>query len=517
MIDGRLLTEKIVTYAKLHLHLGALDEVYVRNSLLFELKLEDPLDTDEVPDLSYIADLKVPDSIYSEIKQYAVENNIVEEPYADIYATYIMGLVSPRPSDVNNVFNTLKERLGPQSACSYLFDLSIKNNYIQKTAIDRNILWEYKDGNNKLEITINLSKPEKDNKDIAKLLHATAQKNKKYPKCLLCRENEGFKGTLTHPARGNLRIISLKLAGEEWFMQYSPYQYYEEHCIVFGKHVPMSINRKTIEKLCDFIELFPNYFIGSNADLPIVGGSILNHEHFQGGKHLMPMHHAGVIKEFKSEEYPDVEIGLLDWYNTVIHLTGFNRNTVVALAGDIIEKWETYSDESANIIGKTEDGVRHNTVTPSVRFTDDNRYCIDLILRNNMTSEQYPDGIYHAHPEYHNIKKEGIGLIEAMGLYILPGRLKKQMSDIQDILTKKVAYDRDAIFTEGNPLYVHRYMIDVLVKQHPVVNSAEEAQQITTDYINHVCAKILDNTSVYKKDAEGNLALTRFLDTLGIK
>jgi len=517
MIDGKILVEKLIKYATCFLNLSSLDEIYIRNSLLKEFKLGQPIDEDEVLDLSYIEEMVVPDDLYSEVKTYAIENGIVEELYADTYATYIFGMISPRPSEVNRTFKSLKEQLGAAAACKYLYDMSIKNNYIQKTAIDKNILWEAKDGDNILEITINLSKPEKDNKEIAKLLQKNPASAKKYPKCMLCKENEGFLGTLTHPARGNLRTISTKLGGEDWFIQYSPYAYYEEHCIMFNdKHIPMCIDRNTVSKLLSFVEYLPNYIAGSNADLPIVGGSILNHEHYQGGKHLMPMHHAKVAKTYECADYPDVEIGLLDWYNTVIHLTSVNKYSVERLAGDIIEAWKGYSDEENEIYNLGADGVRHNTVTPITRILN-SKYCVDLILRNNMTSEKYPDGIYHAHPEYHNIKKEGIGLIEAMGLFILPGRLKKQLAMIQDILTKNVPYDYEELSKEDNYLYVHRDMIKTLVENNPSVPTQAKAEKITTDYINNVCKNILLNTSVYKKDEKGMVALAKFLNTLSIK
>jgi len=517
MTDGKLLIEKLIEYAKCFLHLSSLDEIYIRNSLLKEFKLGEPLDEEVEIDLSKIKDMIVPDELYNEVKAYAIENGITEEAYADTYATYIFGMISPRPSEVNKVFKSLKEKFGAVDACKYLYEMSIKNNYIQKTAIDKNILWEAKDGDNILEITINLSKPEKDNKEIAKLLQKNPASAKKYPKCMLCKENEGFLGTLTHPARGNLRTISIKLGGEDWFLQYSPYAYYEEHCIMFNdKHIPMQIDRNTVGKLLSFVDYLPNYMAGSNADLPIVGGSILNHEHYQGGKHLMPMHHAKVAKTYVSENYSDVEVGLLDWYNTVIHLTSTNKTAIENLAGDIIEAWKNYSDEENVIFNMGADGVRHNTVTPITRMLD-GKYCVDLILRNNMTSEEYPDGIYHAHPEYHNIKKEGIGLIEAMGLFILPGRLKKQLAEIQDILTKKTPYNYEELCKEDNYLYVHRDMIKNLVEKYPSVKNQAQAEKITTEYINNVCKNILLNTSVFKKDEQGMLALGKFLKTLSIR
>ncbi|MBO7213923.1 MAG: galactose-1-phosphate uridylyltransferase, partial [Clostridia bacterium] len=363
--------------------------------------------------------------------------------------------------------------------------------------------------------TINLSKPEKNNKDIAKLL--TAPKGDKYPECMLCKENEGFYGSLTLPARSNLRTVSLTLGGEEWAMQYSPYLYFDEHCILFSKaHTPMVINGKTVERLFDFIELFPAYFLGSNSDLPIVGGSILNHEHYQGGKHLMPLQKAKALKTFASAEYPDTQVDIVDFYNSVVRISGFNRNTVQELATKVITSWKDYTDEEAGILAET-NGVKHNTVTPIARFLPDGRYCIDLILRNNITTEQYPDGVYHAHPEYHNIKKEGIGLIEAMGLYILPARLKRQFGAISEILAKKVPYDKEAIASAEHDLHVHKDMIEYLMGKYPRVKDVKKANAIITEYVNGVCANILYNTSVFSKDSKGSLAFNKFLATCDIK
>ncbi len=512
-MDGKLLVEKLLMYAKTFLGVNELDEIYNRNILLNLFKLSSPLK--ENVDLSFIKEYEVPDLLIEEIISYAVSNGIVEnEVEGDLFANYVFGLLSPKPSEVNNTFMTLKESVGVQSACDYLYNLCIKNYYIRKTAIDKNVGWTAKELKIPLDITINLSKPEKSNKDVAKLLTQTV--TDKYPACQLCKENEGFYGSLTFPARTNLRTVSLKLGGEEWSMQYSPYAYFNEHCILFNKtHTPMKIDGSTIEKLLDFIEMFPNYFIGSNSDLPIVGGSILNHEHYQGGKCIMPMHKANVLKAYKCQEYKDLSVEVLDFYNSVIRITGFNRNTVQSLATEIVEKWKTYTDESLNIYANI-DGVRHNTVTPIARFVD-NQYCVELILRNNLTNEEYPDGIYHAHPEYHNIKKEGIGLIEAMGLYILPARLKRQLHEVEKILMGAIEYDKEAISSPTHDLFVHKDMIEYLVSKNPKVKSKTTANKIVTSYVNDVCSKILYNTGVFKKDSKGIAGFNKFLATCKIK
>lgn len=514
MIDGKILIEKLLIYAQAFLGLKDLDVIYERNNLLHLFGLSSP--AKESVNKDEICSLSVPDTLVEEICGYALQNNLADnDTDADLFANYVFGVLTPKPSEVNSTFMSLKENLGSQIACDYLYDLSIKNYYIRKTAIDKNIKWDANDLKIPLEITINLSKPEKNNKDIAKLL--TAPQGDKYPACALCKENEGYYGHAAQAPRSNIRTITVNLGGEEWGMQYSPYLYFDEHCILFNKvHTPMAIRGATVEKLFDFIELFPNYFVGSNSDLPIVGGSILNHEHYQGGKHLMPLHKSGTLKKYKSEKYPDTNVETVDFYNSVIRISGFNRNTVQALATEIIDNWKTYSDESVGVLAET-DGVRHNTVTPSARFLSDNRYCIELILRNNRTSDEYPDGIFHAHPEYHNIKKEGIGLIEAMGLYILPARLKRQFSDIADILAHTVPYDKEAIFNPEHDLYVHRFMIESLLNKYPHIKDAKKANAVITEYVNDVCANILCNTAVFKKDNAGVVAFNKFLDFCGLK
>ncbi len=516
MINGKLLAEKLVVYAKNFLYLSELDVVYTRNILLGEFGLT-AAEVNPKIDEENIASMQLPDELFNEVMQYAKENSLCEEGYEEIFATYIFGILTPKPSEINNTMTYLREKMGAKAACEYLYNISIKNNYIRKSAIDKNIGWEYKDGDRVLEITINLSKPEKDNKDIAKLVGAPKDTTK-YPLCLLCRENEGYRGTLTHPARTNIRIFSVELNGEKWFMQYSPYAYFYQHCILLsGEHVPMKMDKSTVDKLLDFIEIVPHYFVGSNSDLPIVGGSILNHEHYQGGLHEMPMHKAKIAHYFAHPDYPDVEIGLVNWYNTAIRISGYNRNTVSELAGIVIDNWKKYSDESVDIIGVDKAGVRHNTCTTIVRFLPDNRYSVDLILRNNCTNEQYPDGIFHAHPEYHNIKKEGIGLIEAMGLYILPARLKRQLAEIQDILTNKTPYSKESINQPDHSLYVHRFMIAELVDKYHVIKDEEKAKEVVTDYVNNVCVNILKNTAVFKNDQKGRSALNKFLATINIR
>ena len=513
MIDGKILTEKLLRYARTFLHLKERDVIYTRNILLREFGESSPADQKTLPDLSYIDALFVPDELVSEIEELGLEKGKAEEGLTNLYSTYIMGILTPLPSAVNETFLKIKEEKGIKAACDYFYDLSVKNNYVQKTAIGKNLKWEYKDGAKTLEITVNLSKPEKNNKDIAKLL--TAPQGVKYPACLLCKENEGFKGSATHPARENIRTISLTLGGEPWFIQYSPYAYYNEHLIAISEnHVPMHIKSDTVDKLLDFIDFFPNYMIGSNAALPIIGGSILNHEHFQGGGHLMPMHRAPVKKYYSAKDFKSVKVGVVDWYNNVIRLTGENRKEIRDLAVRIIEKWEKFTDKDCYIFAET-DGVKHNSLSPICR-KDGKTYIVDLILRNNITNEDYPDGVFHAHPEYHNIKKEGIGLIEAMGLFILPGRLKKQLNDIAEILCGNSPYDFNELSKEDNYLFVHRFMIKELA-QKGLSKDIDDAKARVKNKVNETCKNILNNTAVFKDDEKGEKGFIRFLDACGIK
>ncbi|MBR1967929.1 MAG: UDP-glucose--hexose-1-phosphate uridylyltransferase [Clostridia bacterium] len=513
MTDGKILVEKLIRYAEKFLHLNPRDEIYTRNLLLREFKLSEPCE--DAGDLSFIDALTVPDIIVSEIEDYALSKGLIEKGYENLYSTYIMGILSPLPSKVNETFCKIKAEQGIIKACEYFYDLSVKNNYVQKTAIGRNLKWTYPDGDRYLEITVNLSKPEKDNKEIAKLLTAAGNKKGKYPLCLLCKENEGFEGTLTHPARENIRTISLKLGGEDWFVQYSPYAYFNEHMIaISNKHAPMHIAEDTVVKVLDFVDYFPNYMVGSNAALPIIGGSILNHEHFQGGGYLMPMHKAPLKKKYRSEKYASVSVGRVDWYNSVLRLESKNRAEIAALATDIIKEWEKFTCEECDIYANSGE-VRHNSLSPVARKCGDS-YILDIILRNNRTNEEFPDGIFHAHPEYHNIKKEGIGLIEAMGLFILPGRLKKQLNMIAELLCGKVKYDKTEIENAENYLYAHRNMIAELISEGLSDNMAD-AEKRVTEYVNLVCKNILFNTAVFKDDAVGNAGFEKFLNSFNIK
>lgn len=505
-MDGKILTEELLAYARAHLALDPLDEPWLRNRILAMLHLDGA--TSAAVDTAYVETLDVPDVLTEKVRAYAAENALCEEGYEAIFATEVMGTLTPAPSAINALFAKKRDAEGLEAAVAWFYSLCIHNDYIQKTAISRNMEWEYRDGENTLEITINLSKPEKSNKEIAKLLTAPKQAEK-YPACALCQENEGYEGTLTHPARGNLRTISLSMGSEDWFMQYSPYAYYREHCIAISRaHTPMKVDATTPDKLLDFVDFFPHYFIGSNAALPIVGGSILNHEHYQGGGTLLPMQKAPVEKEYAVSD-GRVTLGRLNWYNSALRLESEDRDALSAVAVRIIEAWRDFDAPEVGILSHSGD-VPHNTLSPIARRVGD-RYVLDMILRNNRTDETYPDGIYHAHPEYHNIKKEGIGLIEAMGRFILPGRLKLQLAGVADILSGKVPYDAAALADEGHPLHVHADMIGALTSRLGTALSPAAAEEAVRDHVNRVCAAILDNTAVFKRDAEGLAAFDRFV------
>lgn len=485
--------KELVEYAKIHLYLCEEDEIYFTNLLLKYFGLEKPYEGEV--DIDHLASLPYPDEILEPIKEYLMKEKGLEEGEAERECVYLIGLLSPRPSEVDMVFSSLHENK-PESATSYLYDLSIKNNYIAKSKVDKNIIWDayYEDGS-PLEISINLSKPEKNNKDIAKLVKAKASTG--YPKCVLCEQNIGFAGHEKHPARENLRFIPLTLDGERWFMQYSPYVYYDRHCIVFHKdHIPMAVNRHILNCLCDFVDAFPHFFIGSNSDLPIVGGSILNHEHFQGGAHLLPLLKAKSKKVYFKKE--GLTLSKVDFYDTCLKIEGKKRNEILDLGEKIINKWKTYDDLENEIIHES-DGERHSTTTAIIRKEND-VYQLFLILRNNRCNEAHPDGIFHAHKEYHHIKHEGIGLIEAAGLFILPPRLVRQCKEVEEALNM------------GKEEYLEKY--PDLIDFERMITLMKKNNWTSREYINDVCKNILKNVAVFKDDSKGNKGLDRFIEAV---
>lgn len=511
MVDGKILIEKLIKYAEKFLYLEKTDEEYFRNLLLKELNVETPFTGEE--DFSCVEKLSVPDELADELIVYAKENSVCPEGEEELFSAHILGLLTPRPSKINEEFFRLRAEKGIYSACEYLYSVSVMNRYVRKTDIEKNLKWEFEDGDNVLEITVNLSKPEKDNKDIAKLL-SLKNTGENYPACALCKENEGFKGNLKKPPRSNLRTVTVTLGGEEWFVQYSPYAYYTEHCIAINrKHSNMCIGDKTCDKLFDFVDIFPNYFIGSNADLPIVGGSILNHEHFQGGGHVLPMRKSPIKQKLVSDKYPLVSGGVLDWYNSALRFTSKSRESLAGLGAEFIRFWKNYTDEEVNIYA-FKDGKPHSTLSPIASKNGD-EYTLELILRNNITTDEYPDGLFHAHPEYFNIKKEGIGLIEAMGLFILPGRLKRQTKEIEKILTGEREYSGE--IASDDDLFVHSDMIKSLTDKFGVGLTENEAHDRVIDYINQTCKSILECTAVFKKDEKGEKAFKKCLTSFGFR
>ncbi|MCX5775257.1 MAG: UDP-glucose--hexose-1-phosphate uridylyltransferase [Firmicutes bacterium] len=495
------LIEKLLTYARVHLDMNEEDVLYFRNLLMLKLKVHEPFAGKVTSE--EVASHETVDFILLDLRKYIIESKLVEEKDADAFLVEIMGMMTPLPSQVTSKFNRLYKE-SPVKATDYFYRLSIRNDYIKKTAVDANIKWVAKFPENFLEITINLSKPEKSNKDIARLVNSIPSG---YPKCVLCKENLGFAGRPDSPARENIRLIPLNLAGERWYLQYSPYVYYDEHCIVLDeRHVPMAINKGIFEKLFAFVDLFPHYFVGSNSDLPIVGGSILNHEHFQGGRHLMPIMAAKTKFRIASDRFHEVEISYLDWYNTCFLLKSLNKEQLLSAASHLSEKWRKYDDKEASIIAN--DGTQHSTLTPIARKVGE-IYYLYLILRNNRCDEKYPEGIFHAHPEYHNIKHEGIGLIEAMGLFILPARLERQISEILEIVTEHL--DPEAVYKTHPDLLIHRALITELLSLKP-----KDPKAALTEMVNKTCRSVLENTGVYKNTPEGYGHLTRFIKSLNL-
>ena len=434
----------------------------------------------------------------------AVSRGVIDGGIAsrDLLDTRIMGALTPRPSEVIRNF---RERLAksPEAATNYFYALSRNSDYIRAYRVKKDVKWVTRTKYGDLDITINLSKPEKDPKAIAAALQ---KKQDNYPKCLLCPENEGYAGRLDHPARETIRLIPLTLGGERWYMQYSPYVYYNEHCIVLsGKHVPMKIERLTFVRLMEFLKILPHYTIGSNADLPIVGGSILTHEHFQGGHYTFAMAKAKIRTPLVFKGYADVEAGIVNWPMSVIRLDGENPDRLIDLADRILNAWRGYSDAEAEILAET-DGARHNTITPIARMNG-TKFELDLVLRNNRTTEQYPLGIFHPHQELHHIKKENIGLIEVMGLAVLPARLLKEM---QELKTAMLAGDDIRAIPS---IKSHADWADEIRGKYSDINE-DNIDGIIRDEIGLVFSKVLEHAGVYKDTEQGRAQFMRFIDTV---
>lgn len=480
------------------------DVVYTQNRLL-ELFMCDGFPSQE--EAAKIPSVKVEqlEEILGSLLDYAAANGILENNsvvYRDLFDTKIMSCLVGRPSEIRAKYKSLYEK-SPEDATNWYYKFSQDTDYIRRYRICRDVKWQSKTEYGNMDITINLSKPEKDPKAIAAALNAPKGG---YPACLLCRENEGYAGRVNHPARGTHRIIPFELQGEKFGLQYSPYVYYNEHCIVFAMdHVPMSITNKTWRYLFDFVKLFPHYVIGSNADLPIVGGSILTHNHFQGGRYEFPMAKAPVEKEFVIKGFEDVKCGIVKWPMSVIRLNGMDSERVSLLADRIHEAWRNYSDETAFIFSETE-GKKHNTINPIVRRRGES-FELDIVLRNNITTDEHPLGVYHPHADLHHIKKENIGLIEVMGLAILPGRLKSELAE----LGKAIVEGRDIAADEV--LCIHADWVKGFLPKYDTIDSSN-VEQIIRDEVGLVFSRTLEDAGVYKRTDEGKKAFERFMNSL---
>ena len=492
--------KRLVNYAVSKKLIEEQDRVYITNAILAILKLDEYTEPENIPDVSD-DDLE---EILSDLCDYAYENKLIvanSTEYRDLFDTSLMGVLTPRPSFVIHEFMSLY-REDPRAATEYFYKLCRDNDYIRTYRIKKDLKWAYNCEYGDIDITINLSKPEKDPKAIAaaKLLPQSG-----YPKCLLCRENEGYAGTLRSPARQNIRHIPLDLASDRWFMQYSPYVYYNEHCIVFSQeHTPMKITRQTFARMLDFVEFLPHYFIGSNADLPIVGGSILTHDHMQGGSYTFAMTKAPIEREISFEGYSDVKSGIVRWPMSVIRLRSADKAKLVELSDKILAAWRGYTDEDAFIFAET-DGAPHNTITPIARMRD-GEFELDLVLRNNITTDEHPLGVYHPHAQLHNIKKENIGLIEVMGLAVLPSRLKNEIELLADaIIEKKDISSIPEI--EKHSEWVARFA-------DKYEFTPENVRDILKSEIGDTFVHVLEDAGVYKCNDEGRRAFMRFVGSV---
>ena len=491
-------TAALADYAAAKNLIEPADRTWAVNALLAAMRLEDYAE----PEKRRSGEIGL-EEILGFLTDFAAARGLIQGDITsrDLFDTGLMGILTPRPSQVIRTFRE-KYAQSPQAATDWYYQFSQDTDYIRRYRIARDVKWvsptEYGD----LDITINLSKPEKDPRAIAA---AKAAPQSGYPKCQLCRENEGYAGRVNHPARQNHRIIPITINGSPWFLQYSPYVYYNEHCIVFsGEHTPMKIDRSTFRKQLDFIRQFPHYFVGSNADLPIVGGSILSHDHFQGGRYTFAMERAPVERAVTFPGFEDVEAGIVKWPMSVIRLRCGDDGRLVELADRILNAWRGYTDEAAFIFAET-DGEPHNTITPIARMRD-GQYELDLVLRNNITTEEYPLGVYHPHQELHHIKKENIGLIEVMGLAVLPARLKGELNHLAEVLVQRGDLRGDAALEK------HADWAEELRTRYTFTR--ENVLEILHKEVGLVFAQVLEHAGVYKCTPEGRAAFLRFIETV---
>ncbi len=489
--------KELAIYAKNNGLIEKEDMIFSINQLCQALSLDSFEDCE--------ADGNLPlEDILKSILDYAAENGLCENSvvYRDLFDTRLMGILTPRPSEVIKRFNE-EYKKSPESATEYYYSLAKKSDYIREYRIKNDVKWITKTEYGDIDITINLSKPEKDPKAIAAAL---TMKQSSYPKCQLCKENEGYMGRVNHPARQNHRIIPITLSGEAFFLQYSPYVYYNEHCIVFNsEHIPMVINKSAFDKLLSFVELFPHYFVGSNADLPIVGGSILTHEHFQGGHYEFAMAKAEVETPLTFKGFEDISAGIVKWPMSVIRISGKSKARLVELADKILNAWRGYTDEEAFIYAET-NGEPHNTITPIARMRDGSLE-LDLVLRNNITTEECPLGFYHPHPEYHHIKKENIGLIEVMGLAVLPSRLKEEIAVLADAIvnSKDIASDER--------IAKHLEWANMIKNKYSEIN-ADNCEDILKKEIGIIFTSILEQCGVFERSEKGKAQFIKFTESV---
>lgn len=519
-MGSRMIQEKIAALTEYGIATGLIakaDERYTINRLLDLFCLREP---DE--EFGEAGGMRRPmteesaenalERILADMLDYAVTEGLVAEnttTHRDLFDTRIMSTLVPRPSEVIARFYEQKNQNGAKAATDYFYKLSCDSDYIRRYRIKRDLKWVVETEFGSLDLTINLSKPEKDPKEIAA---AKLAKKSSYPMCLLCRENEGYAGRVNHPARQNLRMIPLKLGGDNWYFQYSPYVYYKEHCIVLNEiHTPMKIESATFVRLLDFVEQFPHYFIGSNADLPIVGGSILSHDHFQGGCYEFAMARAEIEREFSFADFSDVRAGIVKWPMSVIRLSSEKKERLIALADRILTAWRDYTDEGAFVYANT-NGEQHNTITPIARMRG-NEYELDLVLRNNITTNEHPLGVYHPHARLHHIKKENIGLIEVMGLAVLPARLKEEMEALRQALLdgeelhRNPMLQKHAAWTEE---FLPKYGFTPGAALEGVITE-EALEEIMQKEIGLVFLEVLKDAGVYPCIEEGRHAFLRFL------
>lgn len=490
--------KKLITYG---IETGLIEEedkIYSVNRILEALNIDEYIEPEE--DFKDIC----LEEVLNELLDYACQNGIIENSivYRDLFDTKLMSCITPRPSEVIKKFKALYEK-SPKDATDFYYKFSQDTDYIRRYRIKKDIKWVTKTEYGNLDLTINLSKPEKDPKAIAAAKNA---KQSGYPKCLLCKENEGYAGRANHPARQNHRIIPIRINDSNWGFQYSPYVYYNEHCIAFNyEHIPMKIDKNAFIKLFDFIKIFPHYFIGSNADLPIVGGSILSHDHFQGGNYKFAMEIAEVEKEFTIKGYEDVSAGIVKWPMSVIRLSHNDERKLIELGDYILQKWRSYSDEKAFIFSET-DNEPHNTITPIAR-KNGNNFELDLVLRNNITTEEHPLGVFHPHAELHHIKKENIGLIEVMGLAVLPARLKDELSILEDAIIEKDDIRKNETISK------HADWVEEILPKYSNITK-ENITSILHDEVGLVFSKVLEHAGVFKRNKEGQEAFERFFEYL---